>query len=185
MTQMPGTMSKGTIFENLDRLLSDPAKHDAILAALDGPTPLAELGVKFGVLTQDEKVHVEQHWFGEHGWWPKAQAGVGAVEQILRAGLKMAVQEARAHQLPVDTYWICHPGKHGVALPAKLQGTEDQHVEATCCWSDKQVTIIFHTPEPLGEPVHKVPEHIKQIAWEDGKLQGTSFNAVPAVHFQP
>lgn len=186
MSQMPGTISKGTIFEQLDRVLSDASRHEELLAALDGPTPLSRLGVDFGVLTEDEAAHVQTDWFGSV-WWPKVEGGGWAVEQIVRAGVKMAVEEAKRTGLPVDSYWICHPGPHevlpsGVPVPAPKTGEEEEkeHVEATCFWSGKQITLVFHTPEPPPLP-HTSREPIKQIAFEkDGFFWETDFTTVPA-----
>ena len=175
MPDMPQTAAKGSILERVDKALNNPGFRGEILNALQAGTPLTGImspQEPIG-LSGPEQTHLDTDWFGER-WWPGAQAGAHAVEQILRAGFIDAINKANELGVPIDTYWICHPG-HGQSH-ADVQLPADQHVEVTVLWSAQQVTVIIHTPDP-GIPPNIDPaeptidEPIMVWFWKDGQVR--------------
>lgn len=172
MPDMPQTAAKGSILKRLDTALKDQAARARILTKLQSGTSLLETMSQEGVaINDDDRNHLANDWFGDH-WWPGAQAGVGAIEQILRAGFIGAINKADELGVPIDTYWICHPGDHDPHAP--VQQPTDQHVEVTVLWSNQQVTVIIHTPEPgvpiIGPAPLTIDEPIKVWFWKDGRV---------------
>jgi len=109
MPLLPDDISKVKILKRVDELSRDPAKRDAILASLEDRTKdLATILVEYQVLIRGaEERHYRNHWFKENGrgwWWDTEHQA--HIQDILREGLIRAFQEAKAHNLPVDSYWI-------------------------------------------------------------------------------
>ena len=165
---MPPSMTqitKGPIIERLEDLMNDATKRQEVLIDLEGQTPLADLAAKYGVAqTQREADHLRNEWFG--AWWPEAQAGVGAVDQIVRAGLATALREAISRDVRVDIYWVFRP-------------SERESVDAAVCWSDDQVTLLVQTPKPA--PGSQLPhtDPIKMLVWEQGKVNAIDLSRSP------
>ncbi|HET8943644.1 MAG TPA: hypothetical protein VFO59_02585 [Dehalococcoidia bacterium] len=174
MPDMPQTAAKGSILKNLDQVLGNQAARAHTLARLQAGDPLLDIMSDGQDMTigPDERRHLDEDWFGDH-WWPGAQAGVHAIEQILRAGFIGAINKADELGVPIDTYWICHPGPHHPQAP--VQEPTDQHVEVTVLWSDQQVTVIIHTPEPgvpiIGPAPLTIDEPIRVWFWKDGEVK--------------
>lgn len=175
MPDMPQTVAKGSILKRLDGVLRDEAARARILSELQAGTPLLTIvTAEKVVLTDDERTHLANDWFGS-AWWPDAQAGVGAIEKILRAGFIDAINMANQLGVVIDTYWICHPG-HGDGPGHLIQTPDsDQHVEVTVLWSDRQVTVFMHTPEPKQPSIPDAPrtidEPIRVWFWKNGKVE--------------
>lgn len=166
MPTMPGEMSKGEILQDLDKLLSDPPRRDALFDDLDDKTAggawtysLAKLAVKHGlvVANSDAEKHLANDWFGT-AWWNHMSPL--QKEDTVRAALSVAIREAQKRNLPIDCYWVC--ALHGMP-PAKLQ--------VTISWSDRQVTLILLTPKPPVLMADAVGDPIKIVAWERGPLE--------------
>jgi hypothetical protein len=95
-----------------------------------------------------EVSHIRDEWF--RTWWPQAQP----IEPIVRQGLITAVRKAlgrsgdppAGNHLPLDVYWICHPG-HG--QPGH-SGASHEHgagsFEVSVAVSGQQVTVMLHSP---------------------------------------
>lgn len=179
MGLMPDIISKG-LLKKLDARYKDAAVLSQALEALrelpDWPAAnLADLGQARGVLTEEEANHFRNDWF--ETWWPNAQP----VEPIIRKGLITAMEvairdpdevEKRETPLPIDVYWICHPGhsetsaEQSSTAPPSSPG---DHVEVTVSWSDQQVTLIVHTPDARrGEGT--VPEPILVVKRDNGEI---------------
>lgn len=175
MPDMPQTVAKGSILKRLDGVLSNQTSRAPILAQLQAGSPLLTIMSTANiVVTNDERTHVATDWFGS-AWWPDAQAGVGAIEQLLRAGFIDAINKANELGVPIDTYWICHPG-HGHSADHALQTPEEeQHVEVTVLWSAQQVTVIIHTPEPKAPSIPNAPrtiaEPIRVWFWANNQVE--------------
>ncbi len=146
MPSMPGHVTKTTEFEYLDTALTtNPKKFEK---GYDSPSKQVKLllqkAVQDGVITPGIEQHVLQHWLGSN--WPNA----ADVEDILQRGLLWAVRlslyengledSPRTTPLPIRSVWIC-------AGP-----TTSTHFELTSLVSDRQVTLIFFTPEPAQNP---------------------------------
>ncbi len=162
MGLLPEFICKGFL-KKLDARYKDAAVLRQALGALGGLPAwpagnLADLGEARGAFTKAEADHLRNDWF--KAWWPNAQP----VEPIIREGLitamKVAIHkpgeveedewEEREEPLPIDFYWVCHPG-HSKASPEQSStappSSPDDRVEVTVSWSDHQVTVIIHTPD--------------------------------------
>ena len=168
MGLMPDIISKGPLLKKLEDRYKDPDKLRLGLEALRKlpvwpAGNLADLGKDRGASNQKEADHLSSDWFKD--WWPNAQP----VEPIVRKGLITAMEVAirdpddtkdRNEPLPIDVYWVCHPGHSGTSpeqSSAAPPSSPDDRVEVTVSWSDKQVTLIIHTPEPPPRPGRPVP----------------------------
>ena len=155
MPSMPEVIAKPPILKNLDALSQNATKLKALRSDLESSIKdVATVGSEHGILkTVDEVLHIRNDWC--FAWWPQAQP----VEPILRKGLITAIDVAirepgaesdRAEPLPLDGYWVCHPGHPIQHTAQETPGTEG--VEVSVTWNARQVTIIFHTPEtPYGD----------------------------------
>jgi len=133
---MPGYVGKGVIFGKLDGLLNDTTRRTTFLNRIKAKDAqgkwseeLIDVAANMLPLTQQEKKHVQEHWFDEYGsWWPKEQP----VDIVIRLGLIQAIGLATrtSATLRFDTYWIC-----GV-----------EHVELVSCCSQGQLTLLFLSP---------------------------------------
>jgi hypothetical protein len=166
MPNMPGEMSKGDILQDLDALLSDPPRRDALLADMEARTPanqpqysLASLAVKHGLVVAGSPAanHLANDWFGPN-WWTHMTGQ--EKEDTVRAGLIVACREAKTRQIPIDCYWVC-----------ALHGMPPEKMQVTISWSDRQVTVILLTPKPPVMLHDAVGDPIKIIVWENGQLQ--------------
>jgi len=154
---MPALMAKGPILKRLDKLLNSAKRNQALNDLENSFADLVNLGsdqTTYGadrVLTKQPWVsHLRDEWF--KAWWPHAQP----VEPIIRQGLITALKVALAkpntprigqQPLPIDSYWVCHPG-HPSHPTAPGQLADGHPVEVSISWSSQQVTLIIHTPEP-------------------------------------
>jgi hypothetical protein len=149
MGGMPEIMAKGTILRRMDDYSKNKNHLIQVLDDLQNrPEPMDVLGVAYGILATPEEVsHMRDEWF--RTWWPWAQP----VEPIIRRGVIEAIKVALknpANPLPLDFYWVCTP-KYGEDTAGS--STPDQEpVEVGVAWSDKQVTVIFHTPNEPYQP---------------------------------
>jgi len=176
MPSMPETMAKGPILDALDEALSTPHRREKIFGLLkaEPEVPLATIAAQGGIVQQgsEEERHLRDDWFGTL-WWP--QIDPSDRDGIVRAGLIRAIELARPHNLRVDCYWVCHPGDHSAAAhdSAGPSGALDTSFEACVCFSDKQVTLFLHTPEPppmpafVGDPIFVVKKVGSEILEKD------------------
>jgi hypothetical protein len=140
MPLLPDDISKVKILKRVDELSRDPAKRDAFLASLEDRTKdLATILVEHQVLIRGaEERHYRNHWFNENGWgWWRDTQHQAHIQDILREGLIRAFQEAKAHNLPVDSYWISAGNQFAMYVTR----------------SDQQVTRIILTPSVRYEPM--------------------------------
>lgn len=147
-------VSKGSEFGYLSKLFGPPATnfmpaYDAALARLTAPAANAATSMKSAAnqrkndpnapaLSTTDVSHFEKHWLGSppDAWWP-AQP----VADVLRAGMREAIEHAKARRLPMEVLWVC-------AL--------DQTFEVYFSESPNQVTVIIFTPRPR--------EHVTQAS---------------------
>jgi hypothetical protein len=138
MGGMPVDICKVSILKRVDELSRNPAKRDAFLASLEDRTKdLATILVEHQALQRgDEEQHYRNHWFNENGqgWWRNTEHQP-AIQNILREGLLQAFQEAKAHNVPVDSYWICMGNQFAMYITR----------------SSQQVTRIILTPSIPAE----------------------------------
>jgi hypothetical protein len=179
MPTMPEVLAKGPILINLDRVLSNRSKRARLKTALRNPAlSLEEIAATHEIaLTQEERDHLQQHWFGENDnggeWWPGAQP----VSRILRPALSALIQKLDETGLPADCYWVCDPG-HGQHEPGRHDYGEphepqEEIIEATTSWTNRQVTFIIFTPHPprLYDPhPDSVEENILITKIENGAV---------------
>jgi hypothetical protein len=100
MSGWPAPVAKVSALQQLDKLSKDPATLTAVLAELRTPnSSLIAIGLKYGVLTQEEANFVEQGWFQR---WSTAEARI-------REGLIKAFDLALNKQVAISSYWIA-PG---------------------------------------------------------------------------
>ena len=153
---MPEVVSKGPIFTRLDGVLSNPTVRQQLLNDLRALAPadaagLAHLGLTYNVFTNaNEEKHFLDDWLTN--WWPSAQPLAPLIREALIATIEVATgasntPRAGQNPLPVDCYWVCHPGHTGAPMP----DTSDGDVEGSITWSAQQVTFIMHTPEAPGD----------------------------------
>jgi hypothetical protein len=150
MGDMPEVIAKGPILEELDKVLNKRGningkpRRQVILDALKKDDPPEDLLTLAGKdphkvkLNDGQKYHIKQHWLIDDQWLDQP------VEPIVRQALITALGKAMEKNLDVDSYWVCHPGHGGSAEPIL-----PEPLEVSVSWYGKQVTVIFHTPEPL------------------------------------
>jgi hypothetical protein len=175
MPGMPEIMAKGPILKKLDdyfqKLTLGELKEQLETLQRLGPYPEDSI-VAFGqglvvpgsklepVLTEGDANHIRNHWFNENGrgWWKEIQP----IESIIRQGLISALTVAIYHPetihysderklqrqlpLPIVFYWQCHTG-HSESWATSEPSAYDA-VEVSVSWSEHQVTLIIHTPDP-------------------------------------
>jgi hypothetical protein len=179
MPDMPESVSKPAILKNIDQL--KPKQMSQLLAAFEqrgDKTDIAEVMDKHGLLTPNEKKHLQLDWFnsGGKGWWPKRQP----IQEILARGFITALQAALSDPkkpLPVDCYWVCCTGHHDKDHTAD-EGPRgiDGAIEVAVLKSDRHVTVLIHTPGggkssvPQSGPMH--PEPIAVVARDANGLVG-------------
>jgi hypothetical protein len=163
---MPETMAQGPILKALDVALSDATKRQRIYEALKAaPTiSLASIAAEFGIADKEQEQHLRDDWFGVK-WWSEIDAGKR--ESVVRACLIRAIELVNEKtSRVVDSYWVCHPGHEepgaedahhdGDAAPGEHHNGHGsagkKHFEACVCYSDEQVTIFLHTPDPPATP---------------------------------
>jgi hypothetical protein len=169
---MPETMAKGLILKRLDNTLSNPRTRKEIYSALmmKPRTSLASIARQFGIAANDEEEeHLRNDWFGPK-WWKEIDAGKR--ETVVRASLIRAIELLNEKSSRVvDSYWVCHPGHEDLGAENVHQDVHsagdghhggnghasDKHFEACVCYSDEQVTVFLHTPDPPN----------RLIAWGD------------------
>lgn len=157
MGVMPEMMSKGPILKKLDARYKNPglAALQARLATLQPQNAnLGTLMQSIPAFTAPELNHVCDDWFNRNGqgWWPHIQP----IEPMIRHGLITAIEAAirvpgasvdrPEPGLPIVFYWICHTGHSNPPAPHK-PGADDA-VEVAVSWSEQQVTLVIHTPDP-------------------------------------
>lgn len=135
---MPGYIVKGTILRKLDLLLNTPGRRAQFLQRISAKTTgtnpvwqekLIDVAANMLPLTDDERKHLEKHWFGEYGWWPKQQP----IDIVLRLGLIQAIGLATppvGNPALMDCYWIC----------------EVPDVQLTSLVAPGVVTVLIFTP---------------------------------------
>lgn len=209
MPAMPLHVERGAHFAALERLASDRSKLIAARAALRRPgVDLADV-LDFAPVDTATAGHLRAHWFGTTaspggpvqppfsagnrttGFW----AGYhGDTHEIVRLTLHTAIDvalgiewdtrnaevDARARAVPKPTMflWVCpSPWFSGYV-----------------CWTDRQVTVVFHTPAN-GDPVdvefatspdldtrldhgHIVINHQTHHWWAEGLHVGTPLGDV-------
>jgi hypothetical protein len=182
MVGMPEMLSKGDVFAKLDERYKNVPIDDlkARLKALrDLPrypegniATFGETGVqRSGALTPADAQHIRAHWFNDPdgdgsndpngpGWW---RGDLQPIEPIIRQGLVTAIDAAindynqdppveRQKPLPIVFYWMCHTGHSNPPAPSKPSA--DDAVEVAVGWSEQQVTLVIHTPDPpRGDPL--------------------------------
>ena len=170
---MPEIISKGAILTRWDNFSKNQNNLVTALGLLkqnNPQIPLVDIGTDSRVAviedTPGEAGHLRDDWFyGPNRMWPSVQP----IEPIIRQGLIAAIEVAlaepntpRAGQqpLPIDAYWVCHPG-HSSHPAGPSQPPDDHPVEVTVSWSAQQVTFIIHTPDPpIPNPVLTAKEPI-------------------------
>lgn len=209
MPTMPETMAKGPILKAMDTALSNAATRQRIYDALKAkPTiSLASIAAEFGIANKEGEQHLRDDWFGAK-WWSEIDAGKR--EAVVRAGLIRAIELVNEKtSRTVDSYWVCHPGHEDPAAEGASHheagaagGNGDghgsagkKHFEACVCYSDDQVTIFLHTPDPpmtppgWGDPIFLVKidgnGQIKERDLMTGKMSdvlenGTERRVAPA-----
>jgi len=162
---MPETMAKGPILKAMDIALSKADTRQRIYDALTA-TPvvsLASIAAEFGIADAPQAQHLRDDWFGTK-WWSEIDARKR--ESVVRACLIRAIELVNEKtSRVVDSYWVCHPGHEdpgavvahhdGGAEPDHHDGhgsAGKKHFEACVCYSDEQVTIFLHTPDPPATP---------------------------------
>jgi hypothetical protein len=108
MGGMPVDICKVSILKRVDELSRDPAKRGAFLAGLEDRT-------------KDLATTLVEHQ--------------PSIQDILRQGLLRAFEEAKAHNLPIDSYWICAGNQFAMYVTRSAQ----------------QVTCIILTPSIASE----------------------------------
>ncbi len=128
------------------------------------------------LLTLQEADHIRRHWFNDPngdgsndlngpGWW---RGDLQPIEPLIRHGLITAIEVAvrepgaavdRNPPLPIVFYWMCHAGH-----PYHPTPNPEDVAEVAVTWSDFQVTVVIHTPDPgtddplTGtEPIYRSP----------------------------
>jgi hypothetical protein len=190
---MPEVMSKGPMLRKLDarytnQTLETLQERLKTLKSLP-PYPAGNIATykpAGGSLSKSEIRHIRTHWFNDpHGDGSNDPQGPGywkgdiqPIEPIIRQGLITAIDVAihdpntpegtyRKTPLPIDFYWMCHPGhsphaagsqpgtgQYTVAAAGTGPGASEHAVEVTISWNDRQVTVIIHTPDPpAGDPL--------------------------------
>jgi hypothetical protein len=177
---MPELLSKGDVFEKLDKRYKNVSIDDlkARLKALQDLPPYPEGNIatfgetgaqRSGALTPADAQHIRAHWFNDPdgkasndpngpGWW---RGDLQPIEPIIRQGLITAIDTAindynqdppveRKQPLPIVFYWMCHAGHPQHEVPDPTDT-----VEVAVSWSDQQVTFIIHTPDPTTTPAHR------------------------------
>ena len=143
MGDMPELIAKGPILKALDTVLNTGNRaqikqdlQDLPSQALP-PTALLDLADTHNMnLDAGQKYHIKQDWLINNQWLAQP------VQPIVRLALIEALNRAGPNT-PIDCYWVCHPGHGGPAAPAS-----GAPLEVSISWSNNQVTVIFHTPEP-------------------------------------
>jgi len=121
------------------------------------------LGQGNSAISRDDADHIRAHWLNETvttsagvtltnaGWWKSVAP---AIEPILRQGLIAALevaltdpntQVARQRPLSIVFHWVCHPADSSAPAPGPIGNTS---VQVSVSWSDEQVNLIIHTPDP-------------------------------------
>jgi len=156
MPTMPEVLAKGPILINLDTVLANPNKRAALKVALGNTAvDLATIARQHEIAkTDEEEQHLRDDWFGAGDaggkWWPQAQQRK-PVAQIVRSALLAAIQRSEeSGGLPIDCYWVCDPGhgEHDHNSAAQTPEPEEEFVEVTTSWNERQVTFIIFTPHP-------------------------------------
>jgi hypothetical protein len=137
---MPGgraTIGKGPIFTAIDQASKARAglDLDQILGELRSRKSLVDIGKTLGIVRDaQQEAHLRQDWFNEtgRGWWRKHP-----VERIFRDGLIKAVELVKALDLPIDSYWL-------------RTDSPNEPVRALVTVSDRQITVLFVSPQPKG-----------------------------------
>src|SRR5438093_1846373 len=174
MPGMPEVVAQPLMLERLDEVLNDAGRRARFANDLRSGRRLIDIAVDHRIATTDlEKRHLREHWFGS--WWPMAQAHPGGVEQVMRAGLIAAAEEAEQRRLLVDSYWCCDPGHEHHANGA--HEPEDGEVEMTVSWSKSQITLILQTPHP---PVESLAGPVLEPIWVIRRMPDHSVGRVQA-----
>jgi hypothetical protein len=161
---MPESVSKGPILKRLDEASTNQNLMQQLLDALevDGEnSDIAAILDAKGLLTPDEKTHIQNDWFSN--WWPNAQP----VQPILARGFIVALETAIEKGVPLDCYWVCSTGHHEMEHHESPHGS-DGAIEVNVLWNDCHVTVLIHTPGGGMNSIQDAPltvaEPIKVIA---------------------
>ena len=135
------------------------------------------IGYKHKLLTTPAEVsHLRDEWF--FAWWPLAQP----VEPIVREGVITAIEVAfrepdassdRPTPLPIDSYWVCHPGHSPDEASGDMEAGRGA-VEVSVSWSAQQVTMLIHTPDsPYEEHIltGQEPIYVVKRNAKSGKIE--------------
>src|SRR5262245_20057560 len=105
-------LAKGKLFAALDAAIAAGNRAALKQELMAAATKLSDIGVKHSLLTQKDRRHADDGWFGDFksqnpdkAWWPY----FGVKESIVRQGYILAYEKAErpgSTPLPVVTYWL-------------------------------------------------------------------------------
>ncbi len=112
-----------------------------------------DLAKDYGVaIDAASESHIRDHWLDPVGGWFRH----GRNPEILRRALWEAVKLVQLHDLPIDSYWICH-------------GPDNTRpIEVTLSVNERQVTMILLTPNPPMSADPPVTEPAMWVTHWDG-----------------
>ncbi len=136
-------VSKGPPIQLLDQFFGGPTEnymlhYEEALAKLNSPVPVPLGALAEARVGPEAASHFTQDWLTD--WWPEAQP----VGPILVQGLIEAITQAQAASLPMNFLWV-------------TAASQDQF-EVGISASAVQVTVLFLTPLPPGDPGPGVPD---------------------------
>ena len=148
MPDMPESVSKPAILKNIDNLTAQQMSQLLTDFEVKGDlTDIAEVMDKHGLLTPNEKKHLQLDWFSSDGkgWWPKRQPIQGILARGFITALQVALSDSQK-PLPLDCYWVCSTGHHDMDHMKEGPRGMDGAIEVAVMKSDCHVTALIHTP---------------------------------------